>query len=121
MCHCKADECLEHVTMLFRNEESYLNHTNYGFGPSIVTREQVTDKAGLHGASREARQVNKYLAARYLLRVPKFYSLALPDYLPIYLLITCHASTFGLVNVHTEQITWSKVLVHLPCLSACPA
>jgi hypothetical protein len=33
-------------------------------------------KAGLHGASREARQVNEYLAPSYLLRVdinlPKF-------------------------------------------------
>jgi hypothetical protein len=34
-------------------------------------------KAGLHGASREARQVNNYLAPSYLLRVdinlPKFW------------------------------------------------
>jgi hypothetical protein len=43
----------------------------------------------------------------------------LPDYLPINLLITCLAWKFGQVNVHTEQVTWSKILVHLPCLSTC--
>jgi hypothetical protein len=44
-----------------------------------------------------------------------FYSLALPDYLPVYLLITCLASKFGQVNVHTEQDTGSlALLVYLP-------
>jgi hypothetical protein len=38
---------------------------------------------------------------------------ALPDYLPIYFLITCLASKFGQVNVHTEQATWSKILCSL--------
>jgi hypothetical protein len=59
-----------------------------------------------------------YVKASCLGNRTSFYSLAVPDYLPIYLpiylLITCLASKFGQVNVHTEHVTRSKILVHLP-------
>jgi spore coat protein U-like protein len=47
---------------------------------TFVSGVEQSVKAGLHGASREAMQVNKYLAPSYLLRVdinlPKFWGKA---------------------------------------------